>query len=353
MKVLTTAISAALVATLGGVVLTSQVAEAAGPSSAGSQYTAKTERGENVGNIVRRWADYVSTVYGTGRGEWARAMASTFAQADLHNIKRAARMTTFEGMMSALMGQRATDEQIIDKMANPQASAAVIHALGSPSEDLVYTAIVPCRILDTRLAGGAMTPGETRHYVSDGSDFVAQGGASMDCGVPANASAVVMNVTTTESHSGGYITVYPYNAPQPFAASLNVVIGGDNGNEIIVKQTLGQSFDFSIFSAVPTHVVGDVAGYFMAPTATAMECQQVDGPLTTSIPSGSQTTLRATCPSGFAATGGGTKSFGSGTLTVHSSFPESTSIWQVKVARTGGSSVDGQAVAQCCRVPGR
>ena len=135
-----------------------------------SGYQARTARGRAAAEIVRTWAGYVRSVYGTAPVAWAKGMQATFAQADVRNMQRAAKMTTFEGMMSALMGQRASDAQIIDKFAQSDASLAVTQALGSPSSDLVYTAVVPCRVLDTRVAVGALAAGETRplHFVRSG-----------------------------------------------------------------------------------------------------------------------------------------------------------------------------------------
>src|SRR5258705_489854 len=40
-------------------------------------------------------------------------------------------------------------------------------------------------------------------------------------GVPADADAVVLNVTATAGQIGGFVTVYPCDATRPLASSLN------------------------------------------------------------------------------------------------------------------------------------
>ena len=59
--------------------------------------------------------------------------------------------------------------------------------------ELVYTPIVPCRIVDTRYgAGGRLALGDTRNWLSTnpGGNFVGQGGSSTNCGIPVKAGAV-------------------------------------------------------------------------------------------------------------------------------------------------------------------
>lgn len=332
---------------------TSRAGVQAKSTTAAASYKPQTARGQAASAIVRTWAGYVQSVYGTAPASWARAMQATFAQADVGNMQRAATRTTFEGMMSALMGQRTTDAQIIDKLAMSDGSLAVVQALGSPSVDLVYTAVVPCRVFDTRVAVGAMTAGETRHFVSAGADFVAQGGAASDCGIPEGASAVVMNVTAVGPASGGYLTVFPYGATQPLAASVNFIVRADNGNELVVKQTMGQAYDFSVFAFSQSHVVGDVAGYYMAPIAGEMDCLTANGTQSQIAP-GAAFGLTATCQAGYSVTGGGVRSPGGNTdLTTSESYAQNGTSWFVNGRNTSSKSDTLQARAHCCRNLGR
>jgi hypothetical protein len=84
------------------------------------------------------------------------------------------------------------------------------------------------------------------------------------CNIPANAVALTGNLTTVQS-GGGYLTLYPSNAPQPTVASTNY-----NANEIInnvFTVGLGPDGAFKIFAFFTTEVVVDVTGYYAPPAA--------------------------------------------------------------------------------------
>jgi hypothetical protein len=348
MKARLIAVSAVLAA---GAAIAATSATAARPAAAG--YVPVTERGQAAAQIVRKWAGYVQHVHHTAPVAWARAMGPLFAQADLYNMKRAAQMTTYEGMMATLLGQRITDREIIDKMAKSDGSLGVIQSLGSPSSDLVYTAIPPCRIIDTRLAGGPIATDSVRDFNSSGTDFLAQGGDGGDCGIPADASAILMNVTVVDPTRQGYLTLYPFGTARPLASQLNYVIGDIKGNEVIVKQTLGQPYDFSVYANGATHVVADVAGYFMAPVATAFECVSATS-ATTTVAAGDGWDLSATCPTGFSGVGGGLDiPAGSDDMTTSESHPIGTTGWHTSGRNTSGATQIIKTRVTCCRVPGR
>jgi hypothetical protein len=145
--------------------------------------------------------------------------------------------------------------------------------LVSLSSDLVYTPVTPCRILDTRNAGadtGALAAGSIRGFLGWNGSYTVQGGANTDCGLPftTDNAALVVNFTTVSPSTGGYITAFPANAPQPLAATLNFSAGEVKGNNAFLKlnQTSGQ-VDFNVYSTSTTHLVADVVGYYAKPVA--------------------------------------------------------------------------------------
>jgi hypothetical protein len=79
--------------------------------------------------------------------------------------------------------------------------------LGDTNADLVYTPVNPCRIIDTRVAGGALTggtPGPTRQFkVAGSAGFDAQGGNVSGCGVPIGATAVLVNFVAVNAQGAG------------------------------------------------------------------------------------------------------------------------------------------------------
>ena len=88
-----------------------------------------------------------------------------------------------------------------------EAGAAV--ALGG-----TFHALTPSRILDTR-SGSPLGPGTTLNVPIAG-----QGGVP-----PTSVSAVVLNVTVTNTTAPGFLTVFPAGLPIPVASNLNWVAG--------------------------------------------------------------------------------------------------------------------------------
>ena len=83
-----------------------------------------------------------------------------------------------------------------------------------------------------------------------------------NAGVPADASAVVMNVTVTNPAAAGFVTVWPCGQAQPLASNLNYVAGQNVPNLTITK--LGDGGKVCMYSMVTTDLVADVSGFFPA-----------------------------------------------------------------------------------------
>jgi hypothetical protein len=114
-------------------------------------------------------------------------------------------------------------------------------------------ALTPTRILDTR--GGAR--------VGDADRLVPVVGTS--AAVPANATAVVVNLTATQSTGRGYVTARAAGTPTDSTSALNLIPGADRSNLAIVA--LGADGAIALRSPVsPTHLVVDVVGY-LSPTS--------------------------------------------------------------------------------------
>jgi hypothetical protein len=117
-----------------------------------------------------------------------------------------------------------------------------------------YTPILnPTRILDTRNGVGA-PKGPAAANVELG--FQARAIA----GVPATATAVVLNVTATGASSNGFTTVYPCGAAVPETSSLNFRARTDVPNLVIAG--VGVLDGVCTRSSTPVHLIADVAGYF-------------------------------------------------------------------------------------------
>jgi hypothetical protein len=123
-----------------------------------------------------------------------------------------------------------------------------------------FTGLTPARVLDTRNGtGGFSSPvgagGTIRLQVAG------QGGvpAMSD---PVRPTAVVLNVTVTDTSAASYLTLYPSDATgQPLASDLNWTAGLTVPNLVVVK--LGADGKVAIFNgAGSTDVIADVVGWY-------------------------------------------------------------------------------------------
>ncbi len=78
-------------------------------------------------------------------------------------------------------------------------------------------------------------------------------------GVPADAEAVVINVTGVGPSGVGFVTVHPCSVNPPLASSLNFRTNVDSGNELVAELT--SSGEVCIFNRGETDLVVDVVGY--------------------------------------------------------------------------------------------
>jgi hypothetical protein len=139
--------------------------------------------------------------------------------------------------------------------------------------ETVFTALPPCRLVDTRLSPGPLQPGVVQSYVFRGSCGIPP--LTGDGGREANvATALALNIVAVAATGGGHLTVWPANQPRPLASSINyssiAETGGLNiANGIIapmcdqVSDTPCSGGDISFRAASnPVHLVVDVVGYF-------------------------------------------------------------------------------------------
>ena len=127
-----------------------------------------------------------------------------------------------------------------------------------------YVPLLPARVLDTR-SGGA-----TVDHQGEGGGLPAPGSVTEvqitgRAGVPADAAAVVLNVTVTQAQGAGFVTVFPCGAGRPNASNLNYVTGSTVPNNVIAK--IGTGGKVCLYVSDATHLLVDVSGYFRPTTA--------------------------------------------------------------------------------------
>src|SRR5205823_1215180 len=88
-------------------------------------------------------------------------------------------------------------------------------------------------------------------------------------GVPANGvSAVVLNITVTNTASGSFLTAYPAGQPTPVASNLNWSPGETRANLVTVAVGAGGVVVF-INAVGATDLIADVEGYYTDSTVAA------------------------------------------------------------------------------------
>jgi len=156
-------------------------------------------------------------------------------------------------------------------------------------DELVYVAVDPCRIVDTREAGGAITANNFRNFLVSGllGELAVQGGKT-DCldpkagtgQKPSAISAYVITVPATSANS--ILTAYPSDQlPPPVGTGSTVnsasgqVIG--NTTNITLCDPSGScptDGEFAILARnTDQHVVVDVQGYFYPAAVTVQPAQ--------------------------------------------------------------------------------
>jgi hypothetical protein len=163
--------------------------------------------------------------------------------------------------------------------------------------NLIYNTIVPCRILDTRLAtAGRLAANTVRTFNivgnTAGTYFTSQGGTSGGCSVPGfqvllgeaaphgstaaaavpdatlqgapQVQAVVINLAVVNASGPGFLNAWPTDHGMPFSSLINYTLGTTVANQVVlaVRQDT-QGADISVVAALSgAHLIGDIVGFF-------------------------------------------------------------------------------------------
>ncbi|HMX25272.1 MAG TPA: putative Ig domain-containing protein [Blastocatellia bacterium] len=127
-----------------------------------------------------------------------------------------------------------------------------------------YPLARPVRLLDTRPGASPNACFQPNAPISGGTSRLQSVRGNCDgLTIPANAAAITGNITTVQS-GGGYLTLYPSDAPQPLAANSNYKPNEvlNNAFTVGVGATDGA---IKVFVTSDTDVVIDVTGYYAPP----------------------------------------------------------------------------------------
>lgn len=189
------------------------------------------------------------TVVAPDQGGYLTAAPCGASMPDVSSLNFSARQVVAN---AAVLPLSADGRLCVVSTANTDLLIDVSGAL-RPSGSERYTPLAPARILDTRSGTG-------------GSRRVAPGGRITLVvrnvgGVPANATAVALNVTAVapDATPNGYVTVYPCGTV-PNASNLNLAPGETRPN--LVLAPVSADGTVCLMSTVGTDLLADVAGAF-------------------------------------------------------------------------------------------
>ncbi len=203
-----------------------------------------------------------------------------------------------EGIKRALDGKTAAEINALLPTLVP-GDVPITNSLGQATTDLVFVPVAPCRVIDTRVAGGKFAANETRSYHIVGStDYSAYGGSATGCNIPGgNVSnpidvsglfilsvtqkvrALALNIVAVAPSGAGDIRAWPTNQTMGTASVINYAAYSGLNLANGITQTSCDAFDMLLpydpcpngdvsfyAEAAGTHLVVDVAGYFMPAT---------------------------------------------------------------------------------------
>jgi len=118
-----------------------------------------------------------------------------------------------------------------------------------------FSPATPLRVLDTRDGTGA------RQGALGAGGIVSTQVAGVG-GVPAGATAVLLNVTATDPTDTGWLTAYPHGTDRPGTSSLNWTAGRTVSHQILVPVVDGRVTFYNSTGSV--NVTADLTGWFSA-----------------------------------------------------------------------------------------
>ena len=123
---------------------------------------------------------------------------------------------------------------------------------GNGTAPLRFVPVTPCRVVDTRGAGGPLFARSSRSFPIPLSV----------CGIPATAQAYSLNVTAVPQGPLSFLTLWPSGEPQPVVSTLNSFGGTVVANAAIVPA--GTNGAVSVYVSDESDVILDIDGYFDA-----------------------------------------------------------------------------------------
>jgi alpha-tubulin suppressor-like RCC1 family protein len=170
------------------------------------------------------------------------------AQPNASNLNVQAHQTTPNLVTVAVPASRKIDLSNVVGSVNLIADLAGYYATdrGNP-----FYSLTPVRAADSRAGGGPFGPGDVKSL-------------NMSYWLPSDASAVVFNLTGTNTTSTTFVTAWPAGAALPNASNLNLAAGQTAPNLVIVATGANSAVNFRN-NLGNVDLIVDLAGYFATP----------------------------------------------------------------------------------------
>jgi hypothetical protein len=182
-----------------------------------------------------------------------------------------------------------------------QHAAANVMEKALSSNEMVYHAVTPCRLWDTRGHGGPYSPTTIVNFDVDGANLSAQGGSATGCGISTSANVAVIAITPVLPPGLGWMQGGSWCASIPAATLLNWGANSLTTTEVLVPMCGGAGSDvhFQVQNS-SVDFVGDIVGYFDTVADLSLDCTDTGNTahaFTASV--GPFYDYAAACPSGY------------------------------------------------------
>jgi hypothetical protein len=137
-----------------------------------------------------------------------------------------------------------------------------------PTNSLVFVAMTPCRVVDTR-TGSGFTGAFGSPSLIGGARRTFPIQASATCSIPPIAQVYSFNITIVPQGFLDFITVWPTGQPQPNASTLNGYVNTVIANAAIVPA--GTSGSVNVYASQSTDMIIDINGYYAQQTGITLE----------------------------------------------------------------------------------
>ena len=229
--------------------------------------------------------------------------------------------------------------------------------------------VSPCRVTDTRFAGGPF-PGNAWRFeevAGTAATIAAQGGAAAGCPAPLGVQGFLLVVSVVPfgaplSGGANFLTVQHNASPTPpTTASMNYYPGIIT-SEFVVSECNGgcpttPDGGVEIYTSGPVHVIVDFVGWLGNAAPTALDCVHNEASNSVSVAANStNSVLSGLCQTGYTLTGGGCYSTNGTQNLIRDSTMGYASFgnagrWFCNVFNNSNSTINVNVDTICCRTP--